>query len=150
GLPHDIDADAGCVRVDLPMHARVPNVLGLQNLAQVCRARPRGAWPAAIRHHFDVAFDVKDGQAADELAKDWSLAKRERKLRLYVEHHVPDVPVVAWPIAEGLLAVLTFDLPDTVISVRKEDRERWAVPDDELFRIALENVKNEGRLTIGS
>src|SRR5437868_4992259 len=66
-MRHRIDADVGCVHVDLEPRARVPNVLGLQNLAQVCRARPRKAWAGAIKHHFDVAFDVKDGLAADAL-----------------------------------------------------------------------------------
>lgn len=147
---HSIDADEGNVRVDLPAGSRVPDVLGLQSIAQVCRARPRGAWGHAIKHHFDVAFDSTDGDAAELLARDWSLAKSRVKLRLYGEELVPGVPIVTWPVADRLLAVLSFDLPDTVISVRRDDRANWAVDDDELFAVALANVKGAGLLRTGS
>lgn len=148
GFPHRIDADAGCVHVEIPEGMRVPNVLGLQNLAQACRTVPRDRWAEVVKHHFDVAFDVKDGLAADALAKDWERAKAAVKLRLYVDRHVPNVPVVTFPIAEGLVAVLTFDLPETVISVRKGDRSAWPVADDALFAAALANVRGEGKLAI--
>ena len=144
GITHRFDIDTGCVHCDVS--GSVPNVLGLQNLAQICRGRPRDAWAEAVRHHFDVALDVKDGRAAEELAKDWSLAREKVKLRLYREESLPDVPLVTWHVAEGLVAVLTFDLPDTVISVRASDRETWAVDDEELYETALDNVRNEGLL----
>lgn len=149
-MRHTIDAEEGNIKLDLPPGARVPDVLGLQNIAQVCNARPRSTWADAIRHHFDVAFDPKDGLAAEALAKDWSLAKTKVKLRLYGEELVPSVPLVTWPISEGLLAVLSFDLPDTVISVRREDRANWAASDDEIFETALANVRSAGRLHSGS
>jgi hypothetical protein len=144
GLAHRVDMEAGCVHVDV--RGSVPNVLGLQNLAQICRSRPRAEWPDAIRHHFDVAFDVKDGATAEELAKDWDLARDKVKLRLYREDHLPNVPLVTWHVAEGLVAVLTFDLPDTVISVRRPDRERWPVMDEDVYETALENVRRDGLL----
>jgi hypothetical protein len=144
-LEHRFEVDAGCVHVELA--GPLPNVLGLQNLAQICRARPREAWADAVRHHFDVAFDVKDGATAEELAKDWSLAREKVKLRLYLEESLPSVPLVTWHVAEGLVAVLTFDLPETVISVRAADRETWDVDDEELYETALENVRREGLLT---
>jgi hypothetical protein len=68
------------------------------------------------------------------------------KLRLYREESLPDVPLVTWHVAEGLVAVLTFDLPETVISVRANDRDTWAVDDAELYETALDNVRNEGLL----
>jgi hypothetical protein len=150
GLEHDIDADEGSVRFAVRPGVRVPEVLGLQNIAQVCHSRPRSGWASAIRHHFDVAFDAKDGLTADALAGDWSRARDVVKLRLYEQESVPGVPVVTWPIADGLVAVLSFDLPDTVISVRREDRERWSIDDDALFRTALDNVKRGGPLHKGA
>lgn len=150
GLRYDIDGDAGTVRFDLPAGARVPNVLGLQSIAQVCHARPRRAWGDSVKHHFDVAFDTTDGETADALAADWSRARGVVKLRLYEEENVPGVPIVSWPVADRLVAVLSFDLPDTVISVRQGDRARWDVDDRELFDVALANVERAGRLQGGS
>ena len=145
GITHRIDVDAGCVNVEIP--GPVPNVLGLHNLAQICRGRPREAWAEAMRHHFDVAFDVKDGTTAEELAKDWTLAREKVKLRLYREENLPPaVPLVTWHVADGLVAVLAFDLPDTVISVKMGDRATWDVEDEELYETALDNVRNEGLL----
>jgi hypothetical protein len=143
-IAHRIDMDTGCVHLELSTD--VPNVIGLSNLLQVCRGRPRDAWDGAIRHHFDVAFDVKDGRTAEELSKDWRLARERVKLRLYVRANLPELPLVTWEIADGLVAVLAFDLPETVISVRLEDREQWDVTDDDLYDIALANVRGEGLL----
>jgi hypothetical protein len=144
GLVHRIDLDTGCVHVE----DADPNVLGLSNLLQVCRARPRDAWPALMKHHFDVAFDAQQARTADELSRDWSLARDHVKLRLYERDTLPDVPLVTWEIADGLVAVLTFDLPDTVISVHLEARERWDVTDDDLYDVALANVRAEGLLDV--
>ena len=142
GVTHRVDMETGCVHATL----RGANVLGLSNLVQVCRARPRDAWAGAVQHHFDVAFDVKDDKTAEELSQDWALARDHVKLRLYERDSLPDVPLVTWEIAGGLVAVLTFDLPETVISVRLEDRERWDVTDDDLYDVALANVRGEGLL----
>jgi hypothetical protein len=144
-ITHRFDMEAGCLHIDVV--GPVPNVLGLQNLAQICRARPRDAWAAAMRQHFDIALDPNNSKGADELAKDWSLAREALKIRLYREDHLPNgVELVTWHVAEGLVAVLTFDLPDSVISVRKPDRDTWDVSDEELYETALENVRREGLL----
>src|SRR4051812_6812750 len=73
GVAHRIDMDTGCVHLEMPT-TETPNVLGLSNLVQVCRGRPRDGWAGAVAHHFDVAFDVKDGRTAEELSKHWDLA----------------------------------------------------------------------------
>ncbi|MBX3191236.1 MAG: hypothetical protein KF819_29835 [Labilithrix sp.] len=149
GLRHRFDLDVGCVHIDRGDAAARPDVLGLANLSQICRARPRDAWNDAIRHHFDVAFDVGAGRTAEELSRDWLLARDAVKLRLYVQDELPDVPLVTWALADGLVAVLTFDLPESVVSVRQEDRARWSVGDDEVFDVALANVRGEGLLPRG-
>ncbi|MBF5066902.1 hypothetical protein G6O45_27205, partial [Salmonella enterica subsp. enterica serovar Istanbul] len=118
----------------------------LQNLAQICRGRSREGWGDAVHRHFDVAFDTKDGATAEALAEDWDLARAAVKLRLRREDQLPDVPLVTWHVADGLVAVLDFDLPDTVISVRRPDRDKWPVNDEDLYEAALENVRREGLL----
>jgi hypothetical protein len=144
GVTHRFDMEAGCLHLDVV--GPIPNVLGLQNLAQICRATPRDRWAGAMRHHFDIALDPNNSKSADELAKDWSLARGAVKIRLYREDHLPSVQLVTWHVAEGLVAVLTFDLPDSVISVRKPDRDTWDVSDEELYETALDNVRREGLL----
>ncbi|MDB4944411.1 MAG: hypothetical protein JWP97_3945 [Labilithrix sp.] len=144
-VKHAIDVDSGTVETETP-GTGAPHLLGLANLVQVCRANGRDHWPALVKHHFDIAFEAAHTNAAERLARDWSLAREHVKLRLYVRDNLPDVPLVTWEVADELLAVLTFDLPETVISVRLEDRERWGVSDDELYEVALANVRAEGLL----
>ncbi len=144
GITHRFDMEAGCLHIDVV--GPVPNVLGLQNLAQICRARRRDAWAGAMKSHFDIALDPRNSKGADELAKDWGLARDAVKIRLYREDHLPSLELVTWHVAEGLVAVLTFDLPESVISVRRSDRDTWEVDDEELYETALENVRREGLL----
>ncbi len=142
---HHFDMETGCVRVE--RSADTPSALNLANLAQVCRARPRDAWPFAVRHHLDMALEVATKPTAEKLAADWHLAREHVKLRLYERSSLPDMPLVTWEVARGLVAVLTFDLPESVNSVRLEDREEWDVNDDDLYDIALANVRGEGLLS---
>jgi hypothetical protein len=145
GVRHRVDMEAGCLHVEVT--GPVPNVLGLQNLAQSCRSRPRDGWAALMKNHFDIALDPKSSKGADDLAKDWDLARDAVKIRLYRDDHLPSVQLVTWHVAEGLVAVLTFDLPDAVVTVRKPDRDAWDVSDEELYETAIENVRREGLLT---
>ncbi len=147
---HDIDMDTGAVHIALEDAGDAPNVVGLATLAQICRARPRDAWAAAIRHQFDVAFETKLDRTPGELAKDWLLARDAVKLRLHLANSLPKVPLVTWEIAAGLVAVLTFDLPNSVVSVRLEDREKWDVSDEEIYAVALANVRGDGLLPGGT
>jgi hypothetical protein len=150
GLGHRIDAEEGCVHIDAHGE-RGPHVAGLTNLAQACHANDPSRWAHIVHGHFDTLFDPSDGVAAEAIAADWSRAQGFVKLRLYRPDGLPpEASIVAWPMAAGLLAVVTLDMPSTVVTVRKEDRARWPVDDGALYRRALDNVRADGRLTIST
>ena len=105
---------------------------------------PRLDWPSIIRRHFGQI--LRHRAEADDLMKrlesDFEEARPLLKVRLYPADTPLDPSAVQHP-AEGLLAALVYDLPETVMSVSKDHIARWAIPADELFKIALENVRNE-------
>jgi hypothetical protein len=143
GRSYEIDASAGVVLAEEPGQEE-PNRFGLLNLAQMCRQAPRLDWPSIIHRHFGQI--LRHRAEADDLMKrlesDFEAAWPLLKVRLYPADTPLDPSAVQHP-AEGLLAALVYDLPETVMSVSKDHIARWGMPADELFKIALENVRNE-------
>jgi hypothetical protein len=136
----------GVVRV-LGQAAGKSNELGLQNLAQKCRmARSENEWPDIVRGHLEQVV----GSGRDEIdeamarANDLGAVRDQLKLRLYpraMMASIPDGHLVTWPVADDLLAVLVLDLPQSVATVGVEQRKGWSLSDDELHRLAIDNVK---------
>lgn len=143
GRDYEIDAEGGMVRVAEPGQAE-PNSLGLLNLAQMCRQAPRLDWPSIVRRHFDQILRHR-AEAEDlmkRLERDFETARPLLKVRLYPADTPLDPDTVQHP-AEGLLAALVYDLPETVMSVSKDHIRAWGRSAGELFKIALDNVRNE-------
>lgn len=126
---------------------------GLQNLAQKCFASgDEAAWPTVIAEHFQSVVDAEKHHAdLQERAKTLAGVRHQLKLRLFPEDMAAglseDQLVFRRP-AAGLLAVLVIDLPTTVATVSVEQRARWTIGDDELFALALENVKEQDPPTV--
>jgi hypothetical protein len=146
-LAHEVDAGAGSVRITPP--GNEPQTFGLLNLAQVCHQTPRGEWPDVIERHLDVALSVFAGgmDFVDRLGSDFSRARPLLKLRLYAEDYLESgIPMVYRPVAEGLVAVLVYDLPQSIASVPADHLRSWRRTEDELFALGLQNVKAAGTL----
>lgn len=119
-----------------------PLRLGLQNLAQQCGHLPRDRWAAFIGDHFDLVMGAEaEADAIDRT--DFEAVKPRVKVRLYpteaVEDTEADAVVLARP-AEGLVAVLVYDLPHAVSSVPPEDLAAWGWSEPDLLTLGLENL----------
>ena len=144
GFGYQLDLEAGVAEVKIA--GNDPHRLGLLNLAQLCNANERKHWPEIIDQHLDKLILTRHEREAilEQLAYSFEAARPYLKVRLYpdelgdmVEHMVHYRP------AEGLLAVLMYDLPDSVASVQKSHVENWGRAEEELFRIGLEHVRDE-------
>ncbi|MBL4685165.1 MAG: hypothetical protein JKY37_11290 [Nannocystaceae bacterium] len=115
---------------------------GLQNLAQICSQAEAGDWPEVIKGHFDGVIRSSASADLESLAEDWDRARAMIKVRLYPHDAVADtLPGLAYrEAAEGLLAVLTYDLPDAVATVPRTDVRKWPLSFDEAFELGLDNV----------
>jgi hypothetical protein len=124
------DADAGADEI---------SQAGLSNLAQTCHLAGPADWPELIAGHFDALLDGGDGDRAFET--DFDAARPLLRPRLgLLSDYPPDAPMVRTVLGADLVAILVYDLPTTVRSVRREDADNWNVPIDELFAIARDNL----------
>ena len=139
----------GQVRIGFPS----PEVFGLINLAQVCHGTQRRRWPTIIRGHFEGM--ARTAGALAEFDEDFVKAAPILKARFQPADPPPGIggefsgvaagqQPIRRPFAEGLSLAVTLDLPDAVVGVTEDRRSRWDVEDDELFTIALANVRVEG------
>ncbi len=130
--------------ITLAFEGRPPEQYGLQNLAQVCNQIERPEWSGAISRHFDNVFQAaKESGDLDALAADFPRARRLLKVRLYHPDYLSAVEgrLAHEALADGLLQVLVYDFPTTISTVKPEHAASWGRPMDELFAIALDNVR---------
>lgn len=100
---------------------------GLWNVAVACFDEPRGerAWPRVVAEHVrrvlaDIDRDVFAGlRPAQVRARTYA--------RLMAAAAVPDLTWFRYarPVAPGLLELLAFDLPDSIVTFRDQDAERF-------------------------
>ncbi len=118
---------------------------GLQNLAQRCRATPRPKWPQAMTDHFRTSAPSQASlDEFRERIRDFANVREILKLRIYPHEYVEQgIDVVHWYLAPGLVAVLTYDLPETVATVHVEHPKSWPLDRDGLYQLGLENLAHE-------
>jgi hypothetical protein len=114
------------------------------NIAQMCRQAPRLDWPNILHRHFGQL--LRHRSEVDGLMKrlegDFEEARPLLKVRLYPTDTPLDPAVTPHP-AEGLSAALVYDLPETVMKVSKDHLAAGGKPAEDLFKIALENCRDE-------
>lgn len=144
GLGMEARHDDGVLRVSRPEGRQD---YGLGNLSQLCHMEELGEWPQVIAAHFD-RMDQSSLETAELAAAigDFDKVARLLKVRLYAES-APLDSAVARTLAPGLAEGLAYDLPSAVVAVRRDDAARWGRSEEELFRLALENVESDGLLT---
>lgn len=139
GVAHQIDANGGCVRL------ADGRVFGLTNIAQMCCQSPEERWAYLLDHHFGIAFAPPQDET-EGIAKDFGRARSLIKIRLWERSALPSAPMVAWDVADDLVAVLTYDLPNMLATVGRSDAEKWPASKADLWHIGLANVRSEGKL----
>lgn len=130
-----------------------PDQWGLQNLSQVCHQNKKRDWRRVVAGHIDAMLAAREQQAmVKELAKDFTRARGLLRLRLYPDDFAPELAAetIFFEPAEGVRAVLCFDLPTSVASVSRTDAKVWGKSDEDLFAIALQNVRAHERVEIDS
>lgn len=119
-----------------------PAEYGLTNLAQLCAAIEREAWPTAVAEHFDHMATLRaPGEDADEQMA-WDRVRQLVKLRLFPAEAAAQHAMVAYPLAPTLVATLAVDFPTTVATPRRDSIGDWP-PVDEVHAVALSNLRAE-------
>lgn len=119
----------------------------LRGIAYICaESGDADAFRETIDQQIDLLLvGYADNAAAGSLDDDWERARAALKVRLYPLEQVQESSDILLfrPIGGDLAAVLVYDLPDSIFSVEPEVAEGWPVGIDELWNIALENVRSE-------
>lgn len=138
GLGPTVDGDGGVVRL------ADGRCFGLSNLAQMCHRERWDRWPALIAHHFGVALRATG--AADTGPLDFEPSRASCKLRLWRREALPSPNACHWEIADDLVAALTLDLPDLLMTVNEQDAASWPIARADLWNLALANLRADGLL----
>jgi len=126
--------------------------LGLVNVAQVCKQEVRKYYKKIITEHFNSL--IRANQFDKEFAKivnNFEEVKKYVGVRLYDNEYVAHVGrenTIGKDFAGDIYAMLVFDLPDSVLSIKPEQTITWNRTVDELFEIGVENIKAKYPLTI--
>lgn len=125
--------------------------LSLLNLAQLCHAAAPEDRPQVIAGHFDALVAGHDDRVlADALAGDLAAARPYLKVRLYPKatFEADADQFVVRDVADGLCAVLCFDLPSNVVTVNAESLQRWGCTADDAWYQALANLRRTERAEV--
>ncbi len=143
----EIDQDEGLVRPDSGTQA-FSSVLGLQNIAQMCRQADRNEWRELIAAHFNSIFDATGDDNALEIdMSDFARLKDRLRARLYpadIINHTAEIVQRAGP--EGTLEVLALDLPTTVRTVSRAEAKVWRLDPEDLLDIGRQNLRASRKL----
>jgi hypothetical protein len=144
-LGADFRVDNGVLLVD--ENAFGFGQLGLLNVAQRCKQSDESDYDEIVRAHFESMRRSKEfTDKFEEYVDDFEQAKAYIGVRLYAYDyisHLGEDKVLGKPYAEGIYAMLVFDLPDTVMNIQPEQLEKWGKSLEEVYALGIENIQNK-------
>lgn len=143
---HELDVEAGVVQIrGAAFEDEGAQLLGLANLAQLCRKIARDDWPEVIAGHLGQLLRMPEegGDLLERLGDDFEQARGYLKVRLLADGLPNQDHLVLRRPMEGVLSVLVYDLPDAIATVPREHVTNWCRFDDELFELAMGRVRDD-------
>lgn len=118
----------------------------LRRLAERCARDKRQAWDGLIRKTLDQVIGARTISAItlERLAADWDLAANWLRVRFGRTWLIPaEADVFWWDVAPGLTCALEYGIPHRYWTVPLEHARGWGKSADELFQVAVENLRRE-------
>jgi hypothetical protein len=143
GKPFKIDD--GIVRTSWMSSDSEMQNLGLMNVAQMCKQAKPEEYDGIIRNHFDVMRKSKDFIAGFfENMNDFEFVKPFIGTRLYHKDHIKSIGpggVISKQVTEDIIAMLVFDMPQAISSIKPDQIAIWDKSVDELLSLGLYNIQ---------
>ena len=121
------------------------NILGLTNVAQVCKFDDNRSYNEVVSQHFETMLRVNEfDKDFNKIIDDYEQIKEYLAVRLYDEGYFSSVGkenVVGYTFVGNIYAALVFDLPDGIISIKPEQAEKWNKDFDELIATGIRNIR---------
>lgn len=119
--------------------------LGLHNVVQVCANLDRSEWVVAISDHLEM---VVESIASDDEEIAWEEAEWMLMPRLFAPMESPSLVALDSEKVQGVATLLVLDLPTMVRSVSNADVERWGVPVELMWEIAMRNLSKRSPVEV--
>lgn len=118
--------------------------LAIVNLAERCRDAPIEDFPVYARAHFDAVIGpLQEAAEAPNTPESFDGIAPSLIVHLYREDMVKSSrgALVERPVCPGLVSALALDFGHAIGSISREITDAWQRPDDELFRIGMNNIQ---------
>lgn len=120
--------------------------LGLQNLSQMCKQNENMSIDEVVIDHFDTMIRINEFNTEFEtIVTDFEKVEQYIGVRLYDTEYASYLEkenVLLKDFAEDMVAMLIFDLPESVMNIKPNQIEPWGKSVDELFEIGKKNIKD--------
>ncbi|MDB4927622.1 MAG: hypothetical protein JWM10_106 [Myxococcaceae bacterium] len=117
--------------------------LGIVNLAERCRGADVEGFHGLARAHFDAVLPSPTEPSAELSRTDFDAIAPSLIAHVYREEMLAPArdSVIARPLCAGLVSAIAVDFGHGIGSLPRDLAAEWNRPDDELFRVALANVR---------
>lgn len=119
--------------------------MGLANLAQLCNHYRPSKWKSIIREHFDAMKSQAEFESEFyENVHDYSYAAPFIAIRVHPKEyasHLGEEFTIKQQIAEDLIALLVFDFPHGISTIRPETTIQWKKTNEQLLETGLANIR---------
>ena len=116
-------------------------VLGFESLSATLAGAPSGQWPDLVDEHFRRIVALGTADRSDVEGPTETVLQRARLYLTTAGSEAAEVASYAAEIAPGLLQVIAFDRPDTIVTMTDEDVRRHDF--DRLYDAAAQNLAGE-------
>jgi hypothetical protein len=121
--------------------------MGLTNLMQMCKQHETKDYSGLIANHFEgLIANNKFTIEFDKIVHDFDSVKQYIGVRLYAKSYVQHIQkdiLLGFDFAEGIFAMLIFDLPNAVMNIKREHITAWGKTQDEITGIGIANMRTK-------
>lgn len=114
-------------------------VLGLSNLAQMCRSVDPEDWRLLVYSHM-ARLDDFAPEVLSELMGDYERVKGDLRVRVVSPNHLEHIDPVGDPLPLGMFACLSVALDGATMPVDRSHFDQWGQDQDEVMAAALANT----------
>lgn len=144
-LGNPFSIDNGIVRTNWTSQESGSQSLGLMNVAQMCKQGKLEDYAEIVQNHFEImrksqSFMTEFFSRID----DFDFVQPFIGTRLYHKDHVGSIGlanVIIQEVADDIIAMLVFDMPQAISSVKPEQAMVWGKSVEELILLGLQNIR---------
>ncbi|MBK7440930.1 MAG: hypothetical protein IPI65_05195 [Bacteroidetes bacterium] len=139
-----MDYDLGDEVVTIKNNKALSGSLGLSNVSRACKQQKIKKYNKIVTDYFDALLRAATTQKKfNTTALDFESVKSHIAVRLYHKNYIKqtgELLVLTKPFCGDIVAMLVFDMPDSIINVQPHFLEKWNKSFDEVFKLGMENV----------